>query len=101
MDTLILFFSHNLLLLYIYCTQDVFMAVQEEYKSEGLRWEQISYADNAYVLDLVEGRMGIMAILNEECMMPKGGDLQLLAKLKKSCAGHAAFSFPSVGQASR
>lgn len=40
-------------------TQDVFLAVQAEYKQEGLLWEQISYVDNAMVLELLEGRLGI------------------------------------------
>ena len=47
-------------------TQDVFKAVQAEYQAEGIRWELISYEDNADVLELLEGRLGIMDLLNEE-----------------------------------
>ena len=76
-------------------TQDVFMQVQAEYQAEGLCWEHISYKDNATVLELIEGKLGvslgIMAILNEECMLPKGSDANMLGKLKKTCGTHTAF----------
>ena len=47
-------------------TQDVFKAVQAEYQAEGIRWELITYEDNADVLELLEGRLGILDLLNEE-----------------------------------
>ena len=72
-------------------TQDVFQTVQEEYKSEGLEWELISYKDNSDVLDLLEGRLGIMALLNEECLMPQGTDIKYLGKLSGSCSRHPCF----------
>ena len=69
-------------------TQDVFMAVQEEYKSEGLEWELIGYKDNADVLDLLEGRLGVMALLNEECLIPRGNDGNFLTKMVQNIAKH-------------
>lgn len=47
-------------------TQDVFKAVQAEYQAEGIKWELINYEDNADVLELLEGRLGILDLLNEE-----------------------------------
>ena len=47
-------------------TEDVFKAVQAEYQAEGIRWELIHYEDNADVLELLEGRLGILDLLNEE-----------------------------------
>jgi myosin heavy subunit len=38
--------------------------------------------DNAAVLDLIEGRMGIVTFLNEECILPKGGDGPFTSKVK-------------------
>lgn len=73
-------------------TQDVFQAVQAEYREEGLRWELISYKDNAEVIDLLEGRLGILALLNEECLMPQGSDSKYLAKITTSCKSHPCFS---------
>lgn len=86
-------------------TQDVFLTVQAEYQAEGLKWERISYSDNAKVLELIEGKagsvIGIMAILNEECMIPKGNDLNLLAKLKKTCEVHDSLTFFTKGVQSK
>jgi myosin V len=47
-------------------TEDVFKTVQAEYQAEGIKWELISYEDNAEVLELLEGRLGILDLLNEE-----------------------------------
>ena len=42
--------------------------------------EEITYDDNTDVLDLVEGRMGLLAFLNEECVRPKGSDKTFVYK---------------------
>ena len=47
-------------------TEDVFKTVQAEYQAEGIKWELITYEDNAEVLELLEGRLGILDLLNEE-----------------------------------
>ena len=62
-------------------TQDVFAGVQNEYKEEGLEWSLVDYNDNAGVLDLLEGRLGLITLLNEECQLPQGADLKFLSKL--------------------
>lgn len=46
-------------------TEDVFRAVQEEYESEGIELALITYDDNTDVLDLIEARTGLLAMLNE------------------------------------
>jgi myosin-5 len=61
-------------------TQDVFRSVQAEYEMEGIELEEITYDDNTDVLDLVEGRMGLLAFLNEECVRPKGSDKTFVYK---------------------
>lgn len=61
-------------------TQDIFRSVQVEYENEGIELEEITYDDNADVLDLVEGRMGLLAFLNEECVRPKGSDKTFVYK---------------------
>jgi myosin-5 len=55
-------------------TEDVFRAVQAEYEAEGIALAEISYDDNTDVLDLIEGRTGLLAMLNEECVRPGGND---------------------------
>ena len=61
-------------------TQDIFRSVQLEYEQEGIELEEITYDDNTDVLDLVEGRMGLLAFLNEECVRPKGSDKTFVYK---------------------
>lgn len=61
-------------------TEDVFRAVQEEYKAEGIELALITYDDNTDVLDLIEARTGLLAMLNEECVRPKGNDQEFVQK---------------------
>jgi len=62
-------------------TEDIFRSVQLEYQMEGIALEEITYDDNTDVLDLVEGKMGLLAFLNEECVRPKGSDKTFVYKV--------------------
>jgi len=55
-------------------TMDIFRSVQEEYEFEGIPLDEIKYDDNTDVLDLIEGKAGLLNMLNEECVRPKGSD---------------------------
>jgi len=55
-------------------TEDIFRSVQAEYEAEGIELAEITYDDNGDVLALIEGRTGLCALLNEECILPKGKD---------------------------
>ena len=68
-------------------TEDIFRAVQLEYESEGIPLDEITYDDNTDVLDLIEGKTGLLAMLNEECVRPKGTDE---AFVQKALAGNKA-----------
>jgi len=61
-------------------TRDIFQTVMEEYKFEGIALDDITYDDNTDVLDLIEGRTGLCAMLNEECVRPKGSDKEFVYK---------------------
>jgi myosin-5 len=61
-------------------TEDIFRSVQEEYESEGIALAEITYDDNSDVLDLIESRTGLLALLNEECVRPKGNDQDFVHK---------------------
>jgi len=61
-------------------TEDIFRSVQEEYEEEGIALAEIWYDDNTDVLDLIEGRTGLLALLNEECVRPKGNDQEFVQK---------------------
>ena len=62
-------------------THDVFKAVQQEYTSEGIPWDRIEFKDNAPILALIESKLGVIAMLNEECVRPKGSNPNFVSKL--------------------
>ncbi|XP_061588850.1 myosin-7-like [Cololabis saira] len=65
------FFNHHM-----------FVLEQEEYKKEGIQWTFIDFGmDLQACIDLIEKPMGIMSILEEECMFPKASDTTFKAKL--------------------
>lgn len=65
-------------------TRDIFRTVQEEYKAEGLDLDDIKYDDNSDVLELIEGKLGLIKQLNEECVRPKGNDQAFVSKALQS-----------------
>uniref|UniRef100_A0A3P8Q332 Myosin, heavy chain 6, cardiac muscle, alpha n=1 Tax=Astatotilapia calliptera TaxID=8154 RepID=A0A3P8Q332_ASTCA len=65
------FFNHHM-----------FILEQEEYKKEGIEWEFIDFGmDLQACIDLIEKPLGILSILEEECMFPKASDQTFKAKL--------------------
>ena len=49
----------------------VFKLEQEEYIREGIEWTMIDYFDNQPCIDLIEGNLGILDLLDEECRVRK------------------------------
>ncbi|MEW5306277.1 MAG: hypothetical protein WDW36_008751 [Sanguina aurantia] len=47
--------------------QHVFKWEQAEYQREGVDWAYIDFEDNQDVLDLLEGKMGLLELLDEQC----------------------------------
>ncbi|GFN81923.1 myosin heavy chain [Plakobranchus ocellatus] len=71
------FFNHHM-----------FILEQEEYKKEGIDWEFIDFGmDLQASIDLIEKPMGILSILEEECMFPKASDKTFLDKLNGNHLG--------------
>mmetsp|Transcript_19831 Transcript_19831/g.35998 ORF Transcript_19831/g.35998 Transcript_19831/m.35998 type:complete len:543 (-) Transcript_19831:230-1858(-) len=62
-------------------TADVFDAVMEEYKSEGITICDVKFEGNTKVLSLIEGRLGLIDLLNEECLRPRGNDEGFVNKI--------------------
>uniref|UniRef100_A0A8B9CYI7 Unconventional myosin-Va n=1 Tax=Anser brachyrhynchus TaxID=132585 RepID=A0A8B9CYI7_9AVES len=52
----------------------VFKLEQEEYMKEQIPWTLIDFYDNQPCINLIEAKMGILDLLDEECKMPKGSD---------------------------
>ena len=53
----------------------MFILEQEEYKKEGIHWDFIDFGmDLEETINLIERPMGIFAMLEEECIVPKATD---------------------------
>ena len=71
------FFNHHM-----------FILEQEEYKKEGIEWEFIDFGmDLQASIDLIEKPMGLLSILEEECMFPKASDKTFIDKLNQAHLG--------------
>jgi myosin-5 len=63
----------------------MFKMEQEEYTREGIDWQQIEFSDNQVCVDVIDKKpFGVLKLLDEECHMPKGSDLKLLDKYRRS-----------------
>ncbi|KAG6829659.1 hypothetical protein H0H92_003902 [Tricholoma furcatifolium] len=59
----------------------VFKLEQEEYIKEEINWTFIDFSDNQPCIDVIEGKLGILALLDEESRLPAGSDASFLQKL--------------------
>uniref|UniRef100_A0A8L8JTY9 Myosin head n=1 Tax=Heligmosomoides polygyrus TaxID=6339 RepID=A0A8L8JTY9_HELPZ len=65
------FFNHHM-----------FVLEQEEYEREGIQWEFIDFGlDLQSCIDLIEKPLGIISMLDEECIVPKANDATYVDKL--------------------
>jgi myosin protein heavy chain len=73
----------------------MFTLEQEEYQKEGIDWKFIDFGlDLEPTIDLIEGKGGIFATLDEQCWFPKATDKTLVEKLHKENATHPKFLKP-------
>src|SRR5438552_199508 len=56
----------------------VFKEEQNEYRIDGIDVENIEFTDNQHCLDLIEGKGGLLKMIDEEMFIPKGNDQTLL-----------------------
>ncbi|CAK7267929.1 Myosin type-2 heavy chain 1 [Sporothrix epigloea] len=66
--------------------QHVFKLEQEEYLREKIDWTFIDFSDNQPCIDLIEGKLGILSLLDEESRLPMGSDEQFVLKLHQNYA---------------
>ncbi|CAM9843581.1 unnamed protein product, partial [Phaeothamnion confervicola] len=70
--------------------RDVFKDMEALCRSEGVAWEAVEYVDNTAVLTMIENpRDGVIALLDEECLLPHatgGGFVALLEQ--EACPRH-------------
>ncbi|XP_035794432.1 unconventional myosin-Va-like isoform X1 [Anopheles albimanus] len=77
--------------------QHVFKLEQEQYLREGIEWKMIDFYDNQPCIDLIESKLGILDLLDEECRMPRGSDESWVGKLLEKCSKYAHFDKPRFG----
>ncbi|GBF89890.1 hypothetical protein Rsub_02594 [Raphidocelis subcapitata] len=71
----------------------VFKQQQAEYEREGIDWSYIDFVDNADVLELMEGRLGLLDLLDEACRFPSATPRDLADKLFAGAAPAASARF--------
>ncbi|XP_023292615.2 unconventional myosin-Va isoform X1 [Lucilia cuprina] len=77
--------------------QHVFKLEQEEYLKEGIAWTMIDFYDNQPCIDLIESKLGVLDLLDEECRMPRGSDESWARKLVEKCNKFPHFEKPRFG----
>ncbi|KAM6222253.1 unconventional myosin-X [Rhynchocyon petersi] len=79
-----------------YFNKHIFSLEQLEYSREGLAWEDIDWIDNGECLDLIEKKLGLLALINEESHFPQATDSTLLEKLHAQHANNHFYVKPRV-----
>ncbi|CAM9199076.1 unnamed protein product, partial [Ectocarpus fasciculatus] len=73
--------------------QFVFKLEQAEYQREQINWSFVEFPDNQDCLDLIEQKgSGIIAMLDDECRLPKGSDANFAGRLHKALSEHKRFA---------
>mmetsp|Transcript_25317 Transcript_25317/g.56231 ORF Transcript_25317/g.56231 Transcript_25317/m.56231 type:complete len:2153 (+) Transcript_25317:556-7014(+) len=74
----------------------VFKVEQKEYEKEGILWKFIAFPDNQDVLDLIDLKhTGVLALLDEQCIVPKSTDEKFTRYLYSRCDKHDRFAASS------
>lgn len=78
----------------------VFKLEQEEYLREQIDWTFIDFSDNQPCIDLIEGKLGVLSLLDEESRLPMGSDEQFVMKLHQNYGQdkHKFFKKPRFGK---
>ncbi|XP_071348791.1 unconventional myosin-X [Trachinotus anak] len=79
-----------------YFNKHIFSLEQLEYNKEGLVWADINWMDNGECLDLIEKKLGLLALMNEESHFPKATDDTLLEKLHSQHSKNPFYVKPRV-----
>ena len=79
-----------------YFNRHIFSLEQIEYAKEGLEWKDIDYVDNSECLDLIERKLGVISLIDEEARLPRGTDDSVKNKLYTNHGKAVHFIKPRV-----
>lgn len=63
-------------------------------KAEGIDVGDIKFEDNTDIISLIDSKVSILAILDEEVSVPKATDLTFVNKVTKAFGGHPRYAKP-------
>eukprot|EP01135_Chromosphaera_perkinsii_P002023 Nk52_evm70s215 gene=Nk52_evmTU70s215 len=78
--------------------QHVFKLEQDEYVREEIQWSFIDFYDNQPCLELIESKLGVLSLLDEESRLPRGSDGSFANKLYDNLTKLHHFKKPRMGQ---
>lgn len=68
--------------------EHVFELEQKMYEAEGVDWTFVAFPDNSPTINMIEAKpIGLLSLIDEECMYPSGGDKSLASKLYQNLNG--------------
>lgn len=63
----------------------------EECRAEGIDMSMVAFPDNSGCIQMISGKGGVLALLDEECSLGKGTDLSFLEKVSNAHQGNPFF----------
>ncbi|KAL3993677.1 Myosin head (motor domain) family protein [Acanthocheilonema viteae] len=73
----------------------MFILEQEMYRKEGIEWNFIDFGlDLQPTIDLIEKPLGVLSLLDEQCIFPKSTDKSYVEKLIANQSKHPKFIIP-------
>jgi myosin V len=78
----------------------IFKMEQQEYEAQGVDWKYVEFLDNLDCVNLISQRpYGILPLIDEECLIPKGNDVTFASKVYKAWDDHVRFSASRIQKA--
>lgn len=71
----------------------IFKCEEELYGREGIPWSSLDFPDNSDCVDLIDRKStGVFAMLDEECIVPRGSDRGFCNKMKEKYKDNKRFA---------
>ncbi|KAK3238037.1 hypothetical protein CYMTET_51917, partial [Cymbomonas tetramitiformis] len=74
----------------------------QEYEAEGISWERVAFPDNNAILTVLEMKMGLFPVLDEQTNFPKATDKTMLQAMHKAlghCEPPGIYKIPHASRA--